>query len=147
AHASKGGLKPKLDNDEICPQLLFEFNDWSLTPESRNILDRKLGPWLKVYPQVAQAGLIVEGWADSVGTEEACQKVSLQRAQNVAKYITETLGYMCSAVGKGKSFDPPNSNEENKQQNRRVVIKSAPGVVSGPTPSPDATPAAKKKRK
>ena len=97
------------------------------------------------YPQVGRAGLIVEGWADSVGTDEACLKVSLQRAQNVAQYITETLGCKATATGKGKSFDPPNTNEENKKQNRRVVIKSAPGVISGPTPPPDATPAKKKK--
>ena len=139
-------LKPALENNEICPQLLFEFNSWTLTPESRNIIDRKLGPWLRMYPQAAQAGLIVEGWADSVGTDEACMTVSLQRAQNVAKYITESLGYPAKAVGKGKSFDPPNTNEANKQQNRRVVIKSAPAASGSPTPVSTSTPRSKKRQ-
>lgn len=146
AQTAKGGFRPRLDNDEICPQLLFDFNDWILTAESRNIIDRKLGPWLKMYPQVAQAGLIVEGWADSMGTDEACIKVSLQRAQIVSKYLTETLGCKATAIGRGKSFDPPNTNEVNKQQNRRVVIKAAPGITTPPTPSPTPVPQGKKKR-
>ncbi len=153
----KGRLRPNLVNHEICPQLLFEFNDWSLTPESRNIVDRKLGPWLKMYPDVAKAGLIVEGWADSVGSDDACLKLSLQRAQNVARYITDQLGCPVTAKGGGKSFDPPNTSEENKQQNRRVVIKSAPlpeltAIANGPadvspkTTAPPRTSPGKRKK-
>lgn len=123
-------LLPKLTNDEVCPQLLFDFNEWTLTAESTNTIDRKLASWLKMHPEIARSGLIVEGWADSVGSDEACRKVSLQRAQNVAEYVEATLGLKLKAVGKGKSFDPPNISEENKQQNRRVVIKRAPATVT-----------------
>ena len=118
-------LRPRLVNSEICPRLLFEFDGWALTPESANILDKKLGPWLKMYPSVAKGGLIVEGWADSVGSDEACREVSQQRAETVARYIRQSLDVQVTAVGKGKSFDPPNTDETNKQLNRRVVIKSA----------------------
>jgi outer membrane protein OmpA-like peptidoglycan-associated protein len=124
-------LQPQLTNDEICPQLLFEFNQSTLTAESTNTIDRKLASWLKMYPDIARAGLVAEGWADSIGTDEACRKVSLLRAQSVAEYISSTLGCKVTSAGKGKSFDPPNTSEENKQRNRRVVIKRAP-VISKP---------------
>ncbi|MGL5018028.1 MAG: OmpA family protein, partial [Luteolibacter sp.] len=127
--AGKIKLQPKLTNDEICPQLLFEFNQWTLTPESSNIIDRKLASWLKMYPDIARSGLVAEGWADSVGSDEACLKVSLERARTAADYITSSLGVKVTTVGKGKSFDPPNNSEENKQRNRRVVIKRNPAAV------------------
>ena len=57
--------------------------------------------------------------------------MSLKRAQQVAAYISETLGYKVKAVGMGKSLEPPNNNELNKQQNRRVVIKTAAITSSG----------------
>jgi outer membrane protein OmpA-like peptidoglycan-associated protein len=96
---------------------------------SSNIIDKKLASWLKMYPQIAKAGLVAEGWADSVGTDEACQKVSLKRARSVAEYVSSSLGCQVTAIGRGKSFNPPNDTEENKQKNRRVVIKrrSGPG--------------------
>ena len=91
-----------------------------------------------MYPAVAKGGLIAEGWADSAGSDEACREVSLKRAQNVAQYVMETLGYQIKAEGKGKSFDPPNDSELNKQQNRRVEIKAAMPITvpeASPTPS------------
>ncbi len=131
--AGKIKLQPKLTNDEICPQLLFEFNQWTLTPESSNTIDRKLASWLKMYPDIARSGLVAEGWADSVGSDEVCRKVSLERARTAAEYINSSLGIKVTPVGKGKSFDPPNTSEENKQRNRRVVIKRAAPAV---TPKP-----------
>ncbi len=126
ALAGQTKLMPRLFNDEVCPQLLFDASQHNLTAESRNILDRKLAAWLKIFPAVARRGFIAEGWADSDGTEEACQKVSLQRADGVARYITESLGQRVTPIGRGKSFDPPNTDEDNKQLNRRVVVKLAP---------------------
>ena len=131
-------IYPKLTDGAICPRLLFDFNGSVLTAESRNVIERKLGPWLKMYPAVAKGGLIAEGWADSAGSDEACREVSLKRAQNVAQYVMETLGYQIKAEGKGKSFDPPNDSELNKQQNRRVEIKAAMPITvpeASPTPS------------
>jgi outer membrane protein OmpA-like peptidoglycan-associated protein len=124
-------MTPKLVNDEICPQLLFGFNQDVLTPESRNLIDKKLGPWLEMYPEIAKGGLVAEGWADSVGSDEACLKLSLKRAQNVADYISKTHRCKVTATGKGKSFDPPNTSEENKQRNRRVAIKRAVASTGG----------------
>ncbi len=134
-------LTPRLTNDEVCPRLLFAFNEGFLTPESKNIIDKKLGPWLKMFPVVASGGLVAEGWADSVGTDEACEKVSLERAQTVASYISTTLGCKVTAVGKGKSSDPPNTSEVNKQLNRRVVIKRVRSRETAATEPAEAAPA------
>ena len=54
--AQKVSIMPKLTNGEICPRLLFSLNQWVLTPESRNVIERKLGPWLKMYPGSPGAG-------------------------------------------------------------------------------------------
>ena len=137
-------LRPKLVNGEICPRLLFQFDDWVLTPESKNIVNKKLSALLKMYPALAKGGLIAEGWADSDGTDEACREVSLQRARNVASYIRDSLGVEIVAVGNGKSFDPPNIDEANKQQNRRVVIKAATTQLAH---LPESTPKPSAKRK
>lgn len=125
-------IQPKLIDNEICPRLVFDFNDSMLTAESKNIIEKQLGSWLKMYPAAAKAGLVAEGWADSVGSDEACVAVSKKRAEQVAGFISETHGLTVRAIGRGKSFDPPNSTEENKQLNRRVAIKlaAAPAVTS-----------------
>ncbi|MDR3406472.1 MAG: phosphate ABC transporter substrate-binding/OmpA family protein [Chthoniobacter sp.] len=141
----KTPLRPKLVDDEICPRLLFEFDDWALTAESKNILDKKLGPWLRMYPAVAKSGLVAEGWADSVGSDEACRQISLQRARNVAHYIQESLGVEVASTGMGKSFDPPNTDEASKQQNRRVVIKAAAAALTARPADSTPKPLAKKK--
>ncbi len=123
--AGKIQLQPRLVDDEICPQLVFEFNQWALTPESVNIIEKKLVSWLAMHPEISRSGLVAEGWADSVGSDEACRKVSLKRAQAVAEYIESVSDVKVTAIGKGKSHDPPNTSEENKQKNRRVVVKRA----------------------
>jgi phosphate transport system substrate-binding protein len=123
AQAHPDGLKPKLTDNMVCPRLLFNSDEWTLTPESRNVIDHQLAAWLKMYPVATKSGLIAEGYSDSVGSDEACQELSLRRAQTVASYISETLGVPVTPIGKGKSSQLPNTSEENKQQNRRVVIK------------------------
>jgi len=76
AHGKNAGLKPKLTNDMICPRILFGSDEWILTPESKNVIDRQLGSWLKIYPAAAKNGLVAEGWTDSVGSDKACKELS-----------------------------------------------------------------------
>ena len=73
------------------------------------------------------------------------RKVSLERAQNVAHYITDRLGCNVTAMGRGKSYDPPNTTEENKQQNRRVDLKI--GALELPAAVAELVPAKTSKRK
>lgn len=123
AQAHSADLKPRFIDGMVYPRLLFDTNEWILTTESRNVIDRQLGSWLKIYPDAAKAGLIAEGWSDSVGSDDVCMQLSLKRAQTVANYISQTLGVPVTAIGKGKSSELPNTSEVNKHQNRRVVIK------------------------
>jgi outer membrane protein OmpA-like peptidoglycan-associated protein len=110
---------------DVCVNIcrLGAFGLSAPSAESRNVIDRQLGSWLKMYPDAARTGLIAEGWSDSVGSDDVCMQLSLKRAQTVANYISQTLGVPVTAIGKGKSSELPNTSEVNKQQNRRVVIK------------------------
>lgn len=128
AHSQEAVLKPRLTYGMACLPVLFESGEWVLTPESENVISRQLGPWLKMYPAAAKRGLVAEGWSDSIGSDDDSHRLSLKRAQAVANYISDTLGIHVSAIGKGKSIDFPNTSEENKQQNRRVVIKVRPAA-------------------
>jgi outer membrane protein OmpA-like peptidoglycan-associated protein len=76
-----------------------------------------------MYRVDTRGGLLAEGWADSNGTEEEGLEISRQRAEAVAREIHSALGVSTTAAGKGRSAFPPDSSEENKQVNRRVVIK------------------------
>ncbi len=116
-------LKPSLSDNAVCPRLLFDTNQFNLTAESRNVIDLTLASWLKLYPVSARAGFMVEGWSDSAGTDAACQEISSRRAQVVASHLHSALGLTAKAMGRGKSYFPPNTSEENKQINRRAVIR------------------------
>ena len=125
-------LKPALSDNAVCPRLLFEANQFSLTAESRNIIDLKLASWLQLYPASARAGFTVEGWSDSIGTDATCLEISARRAQVVASQLRSSLGISVTPMGRGKSFFPPNTSEENKQINRRVVIRLAVPAAKEP---------------
>lgn len=105
--------------------VLFDFNKYTLKPGAREKLAKVAGILL-AYP-----GLIikVEGYTDSIGSDEYNLKLSDNRANSVRDYLTSqgVPGNNVSAVGLGKS-DPVASNDtaSGRQQNRRVEL-----VVSG----------------
>jgi len=140
-------LHPTLTDNAVCPRLLFETNRFSLTSESHNVIDLALASWLKLYLASARGGFTVEGWSDSIGTDEYCQEISAQRAQVVASQLRSSLGLKVTTVGKGKSFFPPNTSEENKQINRRAVIRlaSPPAQEKEPVKGAAKAPGRKKK--
>jgi hypothetical protein len=123
-------LKPVLRDGEICPQLLCEANQTTLTPESRNVIELKLASWLKTYTVDLKRGLVAEGWSNSIGSDDECMVASTRRAEYVAREVQSALGITVQAVGKGRSIFPPDTTEDGKQINRRVVIKLPP--ASGP---------------
>jgi phosphate transport system substrate-binding protein len=140
-------LHPALTDNAVCPRLLFNTNQFSLTAESQNAIDLKLASWLKLYPASVRSGFIVEGWSDSIGTDESCLEISAQRAQVVASQLRSSLGLKVTTVGKGKSFFPPNTSEENKQINRRAVIRlaSPPAQEKEPVKGAAKAPGRKKR--
>lgn len=113
---SEGEISVRLTND-----ILFDLNSAALRSASRNTLD-ELATNFRQYPDNR---IIVEGHTDSSGGDQLNQRLSEQRASNVADYLIDG-GVSSSAItvyGFGESR-PKTSNDtaEGRQQNRRVEI-------------------------
>jgi len=105
--------------------VLFDFGKYELRPEAREKLAKLTGIIL-AHPSLK---LAVEGHTDSVGGDEANQKLSQQRADTVRSYLIEQglQDPSVSALGFGKTTPvADNDTAAGRQKNRRVEI-----VVSG----------------
>jgi outer membrane protein OmpA-like peptidoglycan-associated protein len=113
---SEGEIDVRLTND-----ILFDYNSAALRPASRTTLD-ELGANFRQYPDNR---VIVEGHTDSTGSDQYNQKLSEQRAANVADYLIDrgAPASMITVYGYGESR-PKSSNDtpEGRQVNRRVEI-------------------------
>jgi len=101
--------------------LLFETNSSVITPSS----DKTLGmavDFLKNQPQVK---VEVAGHTDNVGKPAMNRQLSLQRAKAVVKALkARGVRNELKPAGYGaKKPVVPNSNEQNRQRNRRVELK------------------------
>lgn len=109
----------------MVPDVLFETASARLTPVAREKLARVSGI-LAAQPDLH---IVAEGHADSVGGDESNQRLSEQRAQSVAAYLTQQNiaadSVDVAAFGESR---PIASNEtvEGRRQNRRVEL-----IVSG----------------
>jgi outer membrane protein OmpA-like peptidoglycan-associated protein len=107
------------------PDVLFDFNKYTLKPEARERLARISGIVL-AYPDLK---LQIEGYTDSIGSDEYNQTLSEKRAETVRSYLISSGVSMdsVSAQGKGKA-DPiaDNSTAAGRKLNRRVEM-----IVSG----------------
>jgi outer membrane protein OmpA-like peptidoglycan-associated protein len=107
------------------PDVLFDFNKYTLKPEARERLARISGIVL-AYPDLK---LQIEGYTDSIGSDEYNQTLSEKRAESVRDYIVSSGVSMnnVAAQGMGKA-DPvaDNSTAAGRKLNRRVEM-----IVSG----------------
>ena len=107
------------------PDVLFDFNKYTLKPEAREKL-AKISGIVLAYPDLK---LDVEGHTDSIGSDEYNQKLSEERANAVRGYLI-SQGLKpdnISSVGLGKANPvADNSSPHGRQLNRRVEM-----VVSG----------------
>ena len=113
---SEGEINVRLTND-----ILFDHNSSALRAASRTTLT-DLAQNFRQYPDNLIA---IEGHTDSTGTDQYNQRLSEQRASNVADYLIEG-GVPASSItvyGFGESR-PKSSNDtpEGRQLNRRVEI-------------------------
>jgi outer membrane protein OmpA-like peptidoglycan-associated protein len=113
---SEGEIAVRLTND-----ILFDYNSAALRTASRSTLN-DLAQNFRQYPDNR---IIVEGHTDSSGTDQYNQRLSEQRAANVADYLIDQ-GVSSGAItvfGYGE-MRPKTSNDtpEGRQQNRRVEI-------------------------
>jgi len=124
--------------------VLFDFNKYTLKPEAREKLAKVSG----ILLSIPNLKLQVEGYTDSIGSDEYNQKLSEQRADEVRRYLVSqsVSDTNVSAVGYGKS-DPiaDNSTSAGRSENRRVqlvvsgaaigILESAPGAQSEVQPA------------
>ena len=107
------------------PDVLFDFNKYTLKPEARERLARISGIVL-AYPDLK---LQVEGYTDSIGGAEYNQTLSDKRAEAVRDYIVTSGVSMNNVVARGMGKADPvadNSTAAGRQLNRRVEM-----IVSG----------------
>ena len=105
--------------------VLFDFNKYTLKPEAREKL-AKVSGILLAYPGLK---LQVEGYTDSVGSDDYNQKLSEQRADGVRDYLVAQSVPDANVTAKGYGKSDPvadNSTNEGRAENRRVEL-----VVSG----------------
>ncbi|HWY21392.1 MAG TPA: OmpA family protein [Candidatus Acidoferrum sp.] len=118
------------------PDVLFDFNKYTLKPEARERLARISGIVL-AYPDLK---LQVEGYTDAIGSDEYNQTLSEKRAEAVRDYLVSSGVSMnnVAAQGMGKA-DPvaDNSTAAGRKLNRRVEM-----IVSGDVIGTQLTPGA-----
>jgi outer membrane protein OmpA-like peptidoglycan-associated protein len=106
--------------------VLFTTGRADLKPGATGNLS-KLVAFLDKYPDRSVA---IQGYTDSVGSEDSNQRLSERRADSVKSYLTgQGIGSLrLSASGKGQS-DPVAGNDSaaGRQQNRRVEV-----IISNP---------------
>jgi outer membrane protein OmpA-like peptidoglycan-associated protein len=123
------------------PDVLFDFNKYTLKPEARERLARISGIVL-AYPDLK---LQIEGYTDSIGSDEYNQTLSEKRAGAVRGYLISSGVSMdnVTAQGMGKA-DPiaDNKTAAGRKLNRRVeMIVSGDVIGNELTPGAQVTPA------
>jgi outer membrane protein OmpA-like peptidoglycan-associated protein len=117
------------------PDVLFAFNKYELKPEARERL-AKISGIVLAYPDLK---LEIDGYTDSIGSDDYNLTLSEKRAASVRDYLTGSGVSMnnVSAHGFGKA-DPvaDNSSAAGRQLNRRVELIVS-GDVIGNLSTPD----------
>lgn len=102
-------------------KILFEFGEYSLNRAALNYID-KVATALKKLPN---ARVIINGYTDNIGSYEANQRLSSQRANAVGNRLTNKgiSGSRITTYGKPLcDYVATNDTEWGRAQNRRVEI-------------------------
>jgi outer membrane protein OmpA-like peptidoglycan-associated protein len=117
------------------PDVLFDFNKYSLKPEAREKL-AKVSGILLAYPDLK---VQVEGYTDSIGSDQYNQKLSEERADTVRDYlVTQSVNNNnITAEGFGKTNPiADNSTASGRAQNRRVELVVSGAAIGVPESQP-----------
>jgi OOP family OmpA-OmpF porin len=99
----------------------FDFNSSAIRPDSGPVLDQGAS-LLKQHPDVT---VVVEGYTDSIGTEQYNQALSIRRAESVYRYLVNrgVDPERLRVEGFGESHPiATNDTEAGRAQNRRVEL-------------------------
>ena len=116
-------------NIAIMDKVQFETGKADIKPESHGLLD-EVAKVMKDNPQIEIVE--VDGHTDSTGSADFNRKLSQQRAESVAKYITSKGIKAARLEAKGFGPDKPiadNETDAGREANRRVefnIIKQGP---------------------
>jgi outer membrane protein OmpA-like peptidoglycan-associated protein len=119
-------------NIAIMDKVQFETGKATLLPASHALLD-EVAKMLKDNPQVEL--ISVEGHTDSTGSPDFNRKLSQQRAESVAKYLSSKGVKAARMEPKGFGPDRPiadNETDPGRDANRRVefnILKQGPKKV------------------
>jgi outer membrane protein OmpA-like peptidoglycan-associated protein len=121
------------------PDVLFDFNKYTLKPEARERL-AKISGIVLAYPDLK---LEIEGYTDSIGSDDYNQTLSEKRAGSVRGYLVSSgvTPDHATAVGLGKANPvADNSNAAGRKLNRRVEMVVSGDVIGSQTPTPSTMP-------
>ncbi len=128
------------------PDVLFDIGQYTLKPAARERLARISGIVL-AYPDLK---LQIEGYTDSIGSDEFNQKLSEKRAATVRDYLTDANVPLDSITAHGLGKGNPiadNATSAGRKLNRRVemivsgdVIGTQVGAGSADTGNPNPKP-------
>ena len=105
--------------------ITFDFNSYAVKPQFQATLN-EVAQTLQAYPSTI---IDVLGHTDSVGSDAYNQRLSEQRAQAVANYLTARGVHTSRIATRGYGETMPiadNSSEVGRAANRRVEIKVVP---------------------
>jgi outer membrane protein OmpA-like peptidoglycan-associated protein len=102
---------------------LFEYDSYELRPEAQNQL-RKLGTLIQRNPR---ATFSIEGHSDSFGSKEYNEQLSLDRAEEVKKWLVLNFNVTPDRIktkgfGFAKPIVPADKSKEEQAPNRRVEL-------------------------
>ena len=102
----------------------FKFGKTQLPDEAKQKLDEMVAQ-LKQDPKAIY--LEIEGHTDNVGSTQTNEKIGLERAESVKKYLYDQYQiplHKMNVISYGKDKPvAPNKTRDGRAQNRRVVIK------------------------
>jgi len=111
--------------------VLFDFDSANLKPGASNVV-QELSNFLNEYPERT---IQIEGFTDSVGSEEYNRSLSQRRADALKMALTGRgiSSQRIQTIGYGEQYPvATNMNEAGRQQNRRVeiIISDENGIVT-----------------
>jgi outer membrane protein OmpA-like peptidoglycan-associated protein len=125
------------------PDVLFDFNKYTLKPDARERL-AKISGIVLAYPDLK---LQIEGYTDAIGSDAYNQTLSEKRAEAVRDYLVTSGVSMNNVAARGMGKADPiadNNTAAGRKLNRRVemiVSGDVIGNLSGPGASGDQSPA------
>ncbi|HZU42763.1 MAG TPA: OmpA family protein [Terriglobales bacterium] len=122
------------------PDVLFDFNKYTLKPQARERLAKVAGILL-AYPDLH---LEIDGYTDSIGSDQYNQQLSEKRADAVRDYLASQGVQLNNVVAEGFGKNDPiasNATPQGRQENRRVELVVS-GQAIGTNAGTGATPGA-----